>query len=159
LIDLGRSFPDDPLAGFPMRSNVIFKTMSRSDVYAGYLRLMEQVWDWHNFRDRMLGVIHNLTKLAEQRPDRCLIQIGEDLREVMHGIPMADPASIDETFAYRREKVPYHLWNIAAIMLMQCFEAARLPAAREALVKQIDLERTRELIFVQPCDEPALAVA
>jgi hypothetical protein len=159
LIDLGRSFPDDPLAGFPMRSNIIFKTMSRADVYSGYLRLMEQVWDWRNFRDRMLGFIDNLTKLPEQRPDPRLIQIGEDLREVMHGIPMADPAVIDEVYAYIREKAPSRIWNIATMMLMQCFEAARLPAARGALIKQIDMERTRELIFVQRCDESALVVA
>jgi radical SAM superfamily enzyme YgiQ (UPF0313 family) len=153
LIDLRRSFPDDPLSGFPMRSNVIFRAMSRADVYAGYLDLMERVWDWRNFRARVLGFIDNLQNLPDRKPDARLSAIAQSLREVMYRIPHADAAVIDELYAYANRHVPSRLWNIATIIMMQCFEQARLPRARKAISRQIELEQH---LHMQRSPAPAL---
>jgi radical SAM superfamily enzyme YgiQ (UPF0313 family) len=163
LIDLRRTFPDDPLSGMPMRSNVIFQRMSRAEVYAGYLRLMEGVWNWENFRARVIGFIDNLTNLPERPADERLTRIGESLRGVMHGIPGADVAIIDDIYDYTRRQMPSRLWNVATLVMMQCFEAARLPAARAALGRQIELEhrleQAPELLTLQSGPVEALAVA
>jgi radical SAM superfamily enzyme YgiQ (UPF0313 family) len=163
LIDLKRTFPNDPLSGFPMRSNVIFQKMSRAEVYAGYLRLMERVWDWENFRARVIGFIDNLQNMPERKADERLTQVGESLRNVMHGIPQANVAIIDEIYDYARAHVPSRLWNISTLAMMQCFESARLPAARAAIGRQIELEhrmeRTPELVTLEPAPIEKLAVA
>lgn len=156
LIDIRRAFPDDPLSGFPMRSNVVFRTMSRAEVYGGYLRLTERVWDWQNFRARVIGFIDNLRNLPEGKPDARLSAIAESLREVMYRIPQADPAVVDDVYDYARKHVPSRLWNIATITMMQCFESARLPAARKAIRRQIELEERLQLVPQALALEPAL---
>lgn len=144
VVDLGRSFPHDPLAGQPMRTNMTFKTMSRAQVYDGYLGLAERVWNWTNFRDRIVGFVDNLTNIADRRPDPRLIQVAENLRQVMAGLPGADQAVIDAVYAHTRARAPAMLWNVASQLMMQCYESHRLTTTRPLLREQIWLERQAE---------------
>lgn len=144
LIDLKRTFPGDPLVGLPMRSNVLFRTMSRVEMYQGFLGLLERVWDWRNFRDRIMGFIDNLDNLPDRRPDERLRRVAEDLVPVMHTIPQADRAIIDEVHAHAAARAPALLWNVASMMMMQAYQAANLPRTREAIGEQLRLEHEIE---------------
>jgi hypothetical protein len=140
VLDMQRSFPAPALSNPMMHCNIIPKGMTRVQLYTGYLSLLERLWDWQNFGQRVLGFIDNISRMPERRPDERLLLVAERLRQMMLGMPSANASIIKEIYARASARVPCLLWEIASITMMQCYEAAQLPAERIALQKHIRLE-------------------
>jgi radical SAM superfamily enzyme YgiQ (UPF0313 family) len=133
------SFPDDSFS-----SNIIPKKMTRVEMYAGYLSLLERVWDWHNFEARMTGFIDNIKRFPERKPDDRLVQAIAAAREAVYKFPAVNRAVVDNVFSYMNQHAPSMLWDIGAMVMLQCWEASRLPILREALENQIRVEESLE---------------
>ena len=140
VLDMLRSFPQPVLGNPMMHCNIIPKNMTRVQLYTGYLSLLERLWDWPNFGQRMLGFIDNVSRMPERRPDERLLLVAENLRKMMLGMPSANADVIEEIYSRASARVPCLLWEIASITMMQCYETAQLPAERIALHKHIRLE-------------------
>lgn len=131
---------NEPWSGSGKGTNLLFKNMSRPEVFRGYLSLKERVWDWRNFQIRIVGFIDNLHNLPPRKLNPYLQQRAESLRTVMYDIPGANAQVIDEIYAHTREHAPAMLWNVATLVMTQCYEAARSAAECLELADQILLE-------------------
>lgn len=144
VVDVNQSFPDDPLKGTHIRTNMMFKTMSRAETYAGFLDLARRVWAWDNFHARMAGFIDNLTNIAGRPDDPAGVALAQAMVPVIAGIPMVDMPAVHDLLARVRAVAPGMLGSVTSQIMMQCFHAARLPALTTSLEKQIRQERHAE---------------
>jgi radical SAM superfamily enzyme YgiQ (UPF0313 family) len=145
----GRLIPinkDEPLTGTSMRSNILFQNMSRAELFAGFHDLLVRVRDWRHFQERVNGFVDHLAQLPPWEPDSRLVQVAQDIKPVMKRIPLADARVIDELYSYAQEQAPAMIWNVAAVLMQHCYEAAQVPHTLQALEAQIALEKRREQI-------------
>ena len=133
------SFPDDSFS-----SNIIPKSMTRVEMYAGYLSLLERVWDWKNFEARMIGFIDNIKRMPERKPDDRLTQAYNSVRASIHQFPRVDRDVVENIFAYTERHAAPLLWDVGALVMLQCWESSRLPVLREALENQVRVEESLE---------------
>ncbi|SFR06225.1 B12-binding domain-containing radical SAM protein [Poseidonocella sedimentorum] len=144
LIDTRRTYTEEEIDDRVVRSNVMFKGMTRVEAHAGYLGLMERVWDWANFSDRIIGFIDNVSNMPERRTDPRLVAVVDALQANMHAFPHADEAIIGKILSHAKAKVPALAWNVAAMTMLQCYQAAQLPQARKTIERQIRVEERLE---------------
>jgi radical SAM superfamily enzyme YgiQ (UPF0313 family) len=133
------SFPDDSFS-----SNIIPKKMTRVEMYAGYLSLLERVWDWKNFEERIIGFIDDIKRVPERKSDPRLSQAVASLKASIGKFPVVDSDVVEHVFSYAEQRVPSMVWDIGAMIVLQSFEAARLPVLRKALENQIRVEESLE---------------
>ena len=144
LIDMAKTFPGHEPSELLAQSNIVPRKMTRKQMFSGMLGLVERVWHWQNFQARIVGFIDNLNHAAHDLPDERLQKVVANMRLAMQNIPEAELAIIDEIFTVARARAPGLLWEIASMTMVHCFERARLPATRQALLEQIRLEEQLE---------------
>jgi radical SAM superfamily enzyme YgiQ (UPF0313 family) len=157
LIDMEKSYPKGALDARCLRTNMTFTNMSRAQVYKGFLRLHERVWDWENFRDRIIGFIDNVTNQPDRAVDARLLGVVEKLRPVMREMPMSNAAIVDEILDHALTKLPNLAWNVAAMTMLQSYHATQMPNLRETLTRQIEIEEhlaeTNGYVYLPPLGE------
>ncbi len=144
VIHLERTFPGHKLSNSMMSCNVMPRGLPRSELYRGYLGLLERVRDWRNFGERMLGFIDDITRIPERRPDDRLLPVAKEIRQMLVTSPGVDVDVVEAIYARASERVPVMLWEVMSIVLMQRFDVDRLKTERADLEAQIRLEEQLE---------------
>ncbi|MGE0043528.1 MAG: radical SAM protein, partial [Vicinamibacterales bacterium] len=142
VIDRDLAFQDmsmmDPVRA--VLSNVIPTGMTRVEMFTGYLRMLEQVWDWRNVEERMIGFI-DLVNRPVREPDEGSARTVAIMRRSFPHFAGVDMDVVERVIAYTEAHQPRMLENICSLILFACDEASRLPAMREALLAHIERER------------------
>ena len=125
-------------------SNILFKCMSRSEVYTGLLQFVGKLWDWKNIEARLCGFIDNVKRQPERKLSPRLQQTVAKSREFLPRMPGANAEVIERVLAHAERVTPLLLRAIARQLALACWEVAQLESARAAIRKQIEIEWTLE---------------
>ena len=146
LLDVEKSF-DGMSAGIPGESfvtNIIPVKMTRVELFTGYLELIERVWDWQNFRSRVLGYLGSIERFPEIRPDHRILPRVLELRKTLKQFPPDARDAVEDIFTYQERIAPPMTGTVASLIALQLLEIARLPVMRRSIQRQIDLEEKLE---------------
>jgi radical SAM superfamily enzyme YgiQ (UPF0313 family) len=130
--------------GNPGTTNIIPNRMTRWELHAGYLDLIERVYDWDNFAVRMKGFISNIKrrpKVHRQSDQwkrlvpfiKFVFSLDKKIRNVLLGI-------LWYTFRHASFMLP----KITGVILRQFGYAVR-PQLEDEIHGQIDLERSGDM--------------
>ena len=131
-------------------TNIFPKQMSRRELMAGYLSLVERVRDWRNFEARVRGMI----ALVQRSPQVKLPSIPWKLKWgalkfVLFDMDKNARRAAIRLLLYTRRRAPFMLPRVMAMVARQYTEAVELPFLREEIEEQIRLE-SREAFMLQP---------
>ncbi|WP_448203915.1 B12-binding domain-containing radical SAM protein [Azospirillum sp. sgz302134] len=122
--------------------NILPAGMSRVELLSGYLRLVERIFDWTNFEERMYGFIDNVTR-PPQVPERVsAASAAEGLKSLFTRFPEHVQPHIGRILAHAEKNAPYMVTVVGRLIFRHFFESARVPAMREAIHRQIALEES-----------------
>jgi radical SAM superfamily enzyme YgiQ (UPF0313 family) len=158
-----------------LKTNIIPRRMTRSELLSGYVGLKEKLFDWDNFAARTNGFILNLqTKLdATQTVDNTegssphWKDLGSALDEkeqrTISGIWDALTQSSNErgqraiyhVLSLTRDRAPFMMREVCRLIMKQFLEASGLPSLRECVDRQIRHEETMDIAsFIDSPDGP-----
>jgi radical SAM superfamily enzyme YgiQ (UPF0313 family) len=127
--------------GNPGTTNVIPKQMTRLELHAGYLKLIEKVYDWGNFAQRIKGFIASIKRRPQvpnlRRDWKRYLQFSYLL---FSGFDRRTRGIILGILWHTQRQAPYMLDRVMAIIFRQYGYAYR-PALRQSVQKQIELEK------------------
>jgi radical SAM superfamily enzyme YgiQ (UPF0313 family) len=146
VLDVKRTFAgqSEGISEACFSSNILFKGMSRADLYAGMIRLHELVWDWESFEVRMRGFIDNITRLPQRKQNTKLQQVVASLRKTLPGVVGANPEVIERVFCHAETAAPQLMVDVASCLMLMCWEVTRLPSLKETLQRQVEIEKRVE---------------
>lgn len=142
--------------GNPGTTNIIPHKMTRSELHSGYLQLIDQVYDWENFSQRIKGFISNI----KRRPQ--IPKMRRDWKRYLQfcylffsGFDQRTRGIILGIFWYTLRHAPYMLDRVMAIIFRQ-YGYARRPALKKAIQQQIELEKSAEVKLELAEDMPVV---
>jgi hypothetical protein len=119
-------------------TNIMPKLMSRTELMAGYLSLVERVVDWDNFVARMKGFVANVKRQPRVRTtDRVF---AERLKMALPRMPPNVRNAIETVFSFTEQHAPFMMLPVSILVMRQYQEVVRLPGLRECIQKQIETE-------------------
>jgi hypothetical protein len=118
--------------------------MTRAELFTGYLRLLENVWDWENFRARVLGFLDSIQKMPDVRPDERVAPRVAYLRDSLKQLPPVARDAVEDMFTYQERIAPPMAGTVASLIALQLIEIARLPVLRQSIQRQIAMEERIE---------------
>jgi radical SAM superfamily enzyme YgiQ (UPF0313 family) len=127
-------------------SNVIPKRMSRIELLQGYGDLYKKIYNWENFKERMIGFVSLSFRPPGVRQDEVSVDKLDRLGQMFDLEPEGCKA-MKEIFDYTLEKAPYLIGRVKDLVLQF---AIHYKSAHELLPKlyhQIELESSGELTY------------
>ncbi len=133
--------------GNPGTTNLLPKNMTRTELHAGYLELIEKIYSWENFAIRIKGFISsvkNEPNVPKQKIewDRLfqfyyflLFSLDSMARKVVWGI-----------IKHTRKNAPFLMARVMRIIMRQYGYSSR-PKLRASIQQQIDLEESGEFVL------------
>lgn len=123
-----------------VHSNILPVGMSRIELMAGYLDLVERIFDWENFARRTAGFVANVARPprpAVERPDQRRVS---GLLSRLEVFPAEAQEPVRRLLAETQDTAPFMAPTVATLVFRQLFDAARLPAMRNEITRQIARE-------------------
>ncbi|MHC4216722.1 MAG: B12-binding domain-containing radical SAM protein, partial [Planctomycetota bacterium] len=125
-------------------TNVIPKRMNRVDLMKGYRSLLERVYSWENFRDRMIGFV-SLVNRSPRAPktlvrSETVIESGSAVDVELKGIQ-----AVDEIIKYTEEKAPFLMQRVKALIVQHARYLDSIQKLLPQLDRQIELETSGKL--------------
>ena len=142
VIDRDRAFEDLSQAD-PVRtilSNVIPRNMTRVEMFTGYLRMLENVWDWRHIEARVVGFLDMIERTPREPDDVASRAVGI-MKASFPSFPGVNMEVVERIIDYTQAHQPRMLENICSLLLFACDEASRVPVMRDALTAHIERER------------------
>lgn len=131
--------------GNPGTTNIIPAKMTRWELHAGYLKLIQKVYDWENFAYRLKGFISGITR--RPKVPRQLDQWKRLLpfaRFIFGSLDAKNRRILLDIVWHTLRHRPYMLPRIIGVTMRQYGYAVR-PKLNEAIQNQIDREKSGEL--------------
>jgi hypothetical protein len=122
-------------------TNVIPLNMSRVELYAGYLELLEKVWNWRHFEERLMGFLDNIEYVPDLPPDPRIAGRVAAMRGSLDRMPGIDLDVCRDVFSYTERRWPSLLGSVASMIGLQLFEVSRLPVLRREIHEHIKSEK------------------
>lgn len=146
LIDMQSTFAGSPssITDISFFSDILFKQMRRSELYSGMLGLLERVWDWRNFEARIFCFLDNIKRLPDRSPNPHQKRVAASLRENLLLQPAANSQVIERVFDHAAKVAPQLSLEVGLQLALMCWEVVRLPALKDSISRQIEIERTIE---------------
>ncbi|MBL8149014.1 MAG: B12-binding domain-containing radical SAM protein [Blastocatellia bacterium] len=123
-------------------TNILPKNMSRIELFAGYLALVEKVFNWDNFEERIKGFISNIKRQPKLRVEDPNIGTVGNLRQVLYKLPEQIQGNISRILDYTEQRASFMMRVVATLVFRQFFEWCRLPVIRQEIMSQIRVEET-----------------
>jgi len=142
VIDRDRAFEDLSQAD-PVRtilSNVIPRNMTRVEMFTGYLRMLENVWDWRHIEARVVGFLDMIERTPREPDDVASRAVGI-MKASFPSFPGVNMEVVERIIDHTQAHQPRMLENICSLLLFACDEASRVPVMRDALTAHIERER------------------
>jgi radical SAM superfamily enzyme YgiQ (UPF0313 family) len=142
--------------GNPGTTNILPKNMSRAELLTGYLGLIEKVYDWRNFAERIKGFVANVSRKPQipkgmkyykrvlQFIYFTIVQMDADSRKIVLDIIM-----------HTLKKAPFMLPRLTGFIIRQ-YGYANRPKLKESIEELIRLEMAGELSLEIAEDEDLL---
>jgi hypothetical protein len=127
-------------------TNILPKLMTRSELMAGYLGLVERLRDWRNFEARMMGMLSLIKRQPQVKPRTATWEQSMGMfKFILEGMePEARQCAI-RLLRYTRQRAPFMLAKVIGLLARQHLEAAEVPSLRELIETQIRLESAEEI--------------
>lgn len=121
-------------------TNIIPKQMTRAELLSGYLRLVERIFDWDSFEERIKGFVSNVRREPRVRmKDQTLVSF---LRAGLDKLDERARDTIGRVLAFTEERAPFLLITAAILSIRQYQEVVSLPNMRASLLAQIEIEES-----------------
>ncbi|MFQ6003445.1 MAG: radical SAM protein, partial [Candidatus Zixiibacteriota bacterium] len=127
-------------------TNIIPKRMTRAELFSGYLNLVERVYDWDNFAERIKKFISNV-KRKPNVPQKSELSEGlsPDLSAFLFSLDEKVQSVIFDIFFHTRKNAPFMMRKVLGSISRQYMAAANLPLLRENILKQIQFEESVDM--------------
>jgi radical SAM superfamily enzyme YgiQ (UPF0313 family) len=129
--------------------NIIPAKMTRISLFEHYIELLERLYDWDNFTERMIGFIDIIVYIPERDrkpevrdPDRKLPQ---ELTNFISLLGEKERQCVVKILNHTANKAPHQLYNVVSIIVRQQLEAQNLEITRKSIMNQIEFERNLDL--------------
>jgi len=146
VLDRDAAFADlsqtDPVRA--ILSNVLPIGMTRVEMFTGYLRLLERIWDWNNFEARMFGFLRTVERPPSREPDPAALRAVAVMKAAFPRFPLVNMDVVERLIAYTEAHQPRLIERVCSLILLACGEVTRLPTMRAALEAHIERERRLE---------------
>ncbi len=135
---------DDPATEYvanTVLSNIIPLKMSRKDLFSGYVRLLERIMDWDNFKVRVMGFVANVKNVRQgvARADRTF-QDSEFLDNFIKFLPVpAQPVAL-EILSFTRDTQPTLLKTVAVSIMRNHSECNNIAQITKKVSERISFE-------------------
>jgi radical SAM superfamily enzyme YgiQ (UPF0313 family) len=136
-------------------TNIIPKRMTRSELFSGYLNLMEKVYDWENFAERVKGMISYVKRKPSVPRQRMKWKYLLRYTKYLLSLDRRTRRVILSLIWYTRRNAPFMMRRVLGLIVAQHFDTAILPPLREAIRRQIESE---ESVDIEPFVESAEAL-
>lgn len=123
-----------------INTNIIPKGMTRVELLTGYLGLIERIFNWDNFEQRVTGFVANVKRQPKPRTKESETGLAASLWAYLDNVPIEARPHVERLFASTKEIAPYMLPVVARLVFRQLFEAARVPITRLEITEQIRRE-------------------
>jgi Radical SAM superfamily/Domain of unknown function (DUF4070)/B12 binding domain len=122
-------------------TNIIPQQMTRKELMSGYLSLVERLRDWRNFEARVKGMISLIQRQPQVKPrETTREQSLGVLKFIFEGMNNEERQSAIRLLRYTRQRAPFMMGKVIALIARQYLEAAEVPFLRETIEAQIRLE-------------------
>jgi radical SAM superfamily enzyme YgiQ (UPF0313 family) len=132
------------ISDYGFSSNILFKHMRRSELYAGLIRMLDLIWAWENFETRIVRFIDNIKRVPQRKPNPSSDRVCALMRKSLLRIPGADLAAIGRILEYADKAAPELMIEIVSSLVMMCWENGKAPALKQAIRGRIEIERNME---------------
>jgi Radical SAM superfamily/Domain of unknown function (DUF4070) len=145
-VRLPHSGTSDDYLDAAVHTNILPALMSREELMTGYIWLLEEIFDWENFENRIAGFVDNVSRKplrsADANKDRTATHVRGAIVELN---PVAREAII--RILDRTESVaPFMLPSVARLSLRHVFESGRVAVIRKELEAQIRYEASHPAV-------------
>jgi radical SAM superfamily enzyme YgiQ (UPF0313 family) len=123
-------------------TNILPKRMTRTQLALGYLGLIERIFDWDNFEERMKGFVGNVKRQPNLPTENATAGVVASLKAVLHTFPADIQGNIQRILSYTEHQASFMMRIVSVLVFRQFFEWARLPVVREEIMKQIEVEES-----------------
>lgn len=128
-------------------TNIIPKSMTREELFTGYMNLVERLDKWRNFEARVKGFISGVTwrpKTSQKRrkgsiPWKFLLGF---LKYLLFSVDRETRWGTFRIIRHTRRHAPFMLRRVLGLLGMQYSRVAMLQAVRQGLQKRIELEKS-----------------
>jgi hypothetical protein len=120
-------------------TDIIPKRMTRVELMSGFLKLQEKVRDWGYFETRMKRFISGVKRKPNVSQGKGL-NLQSKLMTFFNSLDKEERRAVFNIINYTRSHAPFMLPKVVSLILMQHGLASILPAMRETLLRQIELE-------------------
>ena len=129
-------------------TNIIPKRMSRIELMQGFRDLMDRVYSWTSFKERMLGFISLVKRCPRVRQKPVskdeLIGLGASL-----GVEPEGSKAIEEIFEYTEQRAPFMMRRVKELVVQHARYRQSLAHLMPQLDRQIELESSGKLKLKQ----------
>jgi radical SAM superfamily enzyme YgiQ (UPF0313 family) len=127
-------------------TNIIPKGMTRAKLFSDYLNLAERLYDWDTFASHVKEFVSNV-KRQPNVPQKSGPQ--QDLSPALTSFILSMDEKAKSTIfniaLHTRQKAPFMMRKVIALISRQYLEAINLPLLREAILKQIEFEASVDI--------------
>jgi radical SAM superfamily enzyme YgiQ (UPF0313 family) len=164
-----------------LKTAIIPERMTRVELITGYLSLLEKVFDWDNFAERVKGFLLNLDARLDgsdmfEVADGVLpphwtalaAELNDNERRGIAGIWAALESEANEKgqraiynlLALTRDRAPFMMLEIVRLIVKQFMDFTALPVLREGVQQRVQIEASMDFKpFIAKPDHVSLALA
>jgi len=126
--------------GNPGTTNILPKQMTRLELHAGYLALIERVYAWETFGARMRDFLTHITWKPTVRRQRLYLDRWLQIAILLTKVDRKTRRTILEIVRLAWTHARFMMPRVTAVILRQ-YGYANRPKLREAIQRQVELER------------------
>lgn len=125
--------------------NILPARMSRITLFENYLKLLEKIYHWDHFTERMTGYIDLITYVPER--DRNLSKgpmvktLPEEVKNFLEMLGDKEKECAGRILARAAQKAPHQMTQVISIMVRQQLESQNLEQTRRSILRQISFEK------------------
>jgi len=138
-------------------TNIIPKSMTRAELFSGYLNLLERVYDWDNFAERVKSFVSNVKRQPNvPQKDEPGTGLPPALSNFLFSLDDKIKNTIFDVFLYTRQHAPFMTRKVVGLISRQYMEAVNLPSLRETILRQMQFEESLDMEqFIEKVQGPA----
>lgn len=145
--------------GNPGTTNILPKNMSRAELLTGYLGLIEKVYDWPNFAERIKGFVSNVSR--KPRVPKGIKYYKRVLQFIYFVLARMDGESrkiVMDIVWHTLKKAPFMLPRLTGFIIRQ-YGYAHRPKLQKSIEELIRMEKAGEIPLEIAEDEELLPAA
>lgn len=129
--------------GNPGTTNILPRNLTRTELHAGYLRLIAKVYAWENFAQRYKNFIMNIKRKPHVPKQKTEWKRIIRFIRFLFGVDSATRRCIIDLLRFTWKHAPFMMPRVIGIIIRQYGYAAR-PQLKEAVQKQVDNDTAGE---------------